>query len=182
MSTPPATFTTDAELLAAHERWGANCGPAALAAACGLPIDSVRPALPAFGRTGYTNVRMMHEAIAVLGFRASYRPDFAGRNGATAAFPAHGLVRLQFGGPRTGPGASERWASCHTHWVASKSIGEDLWVYDVNGGWWPRGEWEAAVVTAIVRSKDRADGTWWPTHRWEVRRGRPAPSNPTQHP
>jgi hypothetical protein len=154
-----------ADAIFAHAEWGANCGPAALAACLGVSLDTIRPHLGDFERRGYMNVSMMRDAIERPGFRLIDSPRDA------ESFPAHGLVRIQWGGPWIGDGVSQRWAARATHWIATKTLDDQPWVFDINGGWMLRREWEDKVVPLIVGSIKRADGTWEPSHRWEVRRG-----------
>jgi hypothetical protein len=116
--------------------------------------------------------------VIVTGCRRWYCRDFArsvlttlkARPGDGLAFLAHGLARIQWGGPWTAEGANPRWAGTHTHWVAGKWWQGDEWIFDVNGGWTFRSTWEAEIIPAITATIKRADGTWFPTHRWEVRK------------
>lgn len=160
-TTAPFLAFSEADADRAHAEWGANCGPAAIAAACGLTLDAVRPHLGDFESRKYMNVLMVKAAIDSLGF--SHR--------SIDSWPVHGVVRIQWGGPWIQDGAPQRWASCATHWIAAKSFASDSWIFDVNGGWMPRQDWERETAPLIASSIKRADGTWFATHRWEVRRG-----------
>src|ERR1700753_3352718 len=52
------------DLEAAHESWGCNCGPGAVAAICGLTLDAVRALFgPEFEAKGYTNPTLMVQAL-----------------------------------------------------------------------------------------------------------------------
>ena len=51
----------------ASDDWGFNCGPAALAAICGLTPDAVRPHLGDFESKGYTNPTLVAAALRSLG-------------------------------------------------------------------------------------------------------------------
>jgi len=160
-----------ADIEAAHQKWRCNCGPAALAACIGMTPDEVRPYLGDFERRGYMNFTMMEQAVERAGFHIE---------NSESTWPKHGLVRIQFGGPWTEPGANPKWASIHTHWVAAKLVSskrplpsfDGPWVFDVNGGWMRPEEWESELLPLLGKKDKRADGTWEPTHVWEVRRGR----------
>lgn len=139
------TVSTRAEIELAAATWGANCGPAALAALLDRPIDDVRGAvspeataldpLPAF--QGYMGVCDMRLAMRRLGLTWT-------ASGATAQGlgiprpPAPTIVLVQWGGPwRNVP----RAAATHRHWVV-RHLDR---VYDVNFGWVSRSEWDDAI-------------------------------------
>jgi hypothetical protein len=164
-SPPPIAFDSD-DANAAYEAWGCNCGPSALAACLGWTLDAVRPHLMNFEAKGFMSPTMMIGALTSAGF--DRLPRSLGAN--TTAFPRHGLVRIQWGGPWLSPGVSPRAAYRYTHWVASKRISLVTWVFDVNGGWLTFDDWSSGIVPMLIASIKRADGTWTPTHCWEVRR------------
>src|SRR5438552_3121858 len=110
---------TESEFDAAHQEWGCNCGPAALAFALQIPLARVKDALPDFPSRRYTNLTMMRAALARLGqsvdecalgiaVDTNIRQMFAER-------PA--LVRLQWDGPWIMNGKPARWAATATHWI-----------------------------------------------------------------
>jgi len=170
----------------ASESWGANCGPAALAAACGLALCDVFEAVsdppPAgslsfVGRRfrGYMSIRQMREAVRSMGGHVAdvlhnvSPKDFAER------FPARWpddrvLACVLWGGPWVGT----RGEAVHRHWVALRMAdpageGTGLWVYDVNAmhrviertyhGTESPPRWSEAMV---VR-----DGGWLKWRRWQ---------------
>lgn len=156
---------TEAELLAAHETWGCNCGPAALAFAVGLTLDAVRPLVEREGFAGrrYMNPQMMSNAI--------WNAGFAVRSWGKA-WPTIGvaLVRIQWGGPWIIRGKATKWAYTHTHWIAAfRDAGSWLHVYDVNGGRQALANWEMTTAPKIIRSIPRADGSWSVTHSWGLK-------------
>lgn len=157
------------EANAAYAKWGANCGPTALAAALGLTLDAVRPHLGDFEAKGYLNTPMMRRALASLG--ATVR-DMEKRppRGGMCALPRRGLVRIQWSGPWLQPGVHPGAAASRTHWVAAIEHDGVAWIFDVNGGWLAATVWEDLIVPAITETIKRADGGWLPTHRWEVSR------------
>jgi uncharacterized protein (DUF433 family) len=110
------TRFTLADLERAAAEWSCSCGPTALAAICNLTLDEVRPHFPGF--RGWCNPTMMFEALASLrratGRRWSKKIVAVGW---PEPWPRYGLVRIQWEGPWTEPGANPRWAYRHTHWV-----------------------------------------------------------------
>lgn len=175
------SFSQD-ECQAAYDAWGCNCGPAALAAILGRPLDYVRLAVEVagFAQRRYLSPTMMQRALRELGVR--WRPN---RLGALtlggSAFPLHGLARVQWEGPWTEPGANPRWAYRHTHWVASwkhsdqdATAADAVWsalspvVFDVNGGLMELERWEEEIVPLLTGSVPRAGGGWHVTHSWEI--------------
>lgn len=164
-ATLPLLRFTEADVEQANSEWGCNCGPAALAACLGMTLDGVRPHLEEFERRGYMNASMMKAAVEDCGFFRVLP--------ATERWPIHGLLRIQFTGPWTQPGANSKWAACHTHWIACKGNPcdhEPRWIFDVNGLWMPFSDWVTDVVPRLTAAHPRADGGWEATHVWEVRR------------
>lgn len=164
MISPPRFSLADADR--AYDEWGANCGPAALAAITGKTLDEVRPHLEGFDAKRYTNPTMMFAALRSLGVPHRSRPHYA-----PMPWPAFGLARIQWEGPWTRPGVPMRARYGCTHWVGSARNGAG--VFDVNclnngSGWVARGDWEQLVVPAIVETYPRADGKWHLTHAIEV--------------
>lgn len=161
-TTPFLAFGAE-EIEAAWQEWRANCGPGALAACTGLTPELVRPHLGDFERRGYMNPAMMGEAIVRCGFRWFAIGE--------EELPAHGLLRVQWGGPWLARGVPSRVASIYTHWIAHKLHGGDSWIFDVNAGAWTAfGRWHADLVPRLTAATKRADGSYSFTHRWEVRR------------
>lgn len=164
--TPPLLAFSHEDAQRAHEEWGCNRGPAALAACLGWTLDQVRPHLGDFDAKRYMNVSMMRSAVQSAGFDVTpwnFKPGWILR---------HGLVRIQWGGPWILDGKPARWAAYATHWIAGKLHEGVPWVFDINGGWLPQSQWEERIVPAIIDSVKRADGTWNASHAWEVRKSR----------
>lgn len=155
----------------AHDEWGANCGPGAVAAICGLTLDELRPHMGDFEKKGYTNPTLMWSVLQSIGVRFSYRGGDLGRR----AFPRYGLARIQWEGPWTKPGVPARAAYRHTHWVgaAQKSDGA-VGIFDINAmangsGWASLADWERILVPFILEEcVPRADGGWHITHAVEI--------------
>lgn len=163
------------ELLAAMRDWNCNCGPSALAFALQVGLDKIRGKIPGFDQKGYTSPSMMSEALYELGkgylaIRADdYRPMFNHRIA---------LVRVQWHGPWTAPGANPKWAYRQTHWIATWEDMEERGiegrmeifnrVFDCNTGICSFDDWQKFTVPLILKGVPRADGKWSPTHIWRL--------------
>jgi hypothetical protein len=151
---------TEADSQRAYDEWGANCGPNALAFALQVPLDRIRGAIPGFEEKRYTSPTMMAAALGNLG--VGYRSVLR-----VAAVAELALVRVQFTGPWTAPGANPKWAYGHTHWIAAWRW-PGLNVFDVNGGVMSFEEWKAEIIPALTGAIPRADGGWRHTHVWQL--------------
>jgi hypothetical protein len=177
---------TAAEMSAAAEEWGANCGPAALAFALQTSLARVRGHIPGFEEKRYTSPTMMAAALDSLG--AEWKPYSFPRMVAGMFAPTPSLVRVQFTGPWTAEGANPRWAYRHTHWIAAwrqaglavvadhdygeaclANVGRCM-VFDCNGGIQTFESWKETTVPVLTAEIPRADGGWHPTHVWRVAR------------
>lgn len=163
---------TEEEFAAAAAEWGCNCGPSALAFALRVKLDVVRPAIPGFDEKRYTSPTMMKAALANLGrtFVVDRQTDVSsGGSEVVATLRGLSLVRLQWTGPWTAPGANPRWAYRVTHWVAAWPAPQaGVMVFDCNGGVRTLASWESEIVPLITSSYKRADGGWFPTHMWRL--------------
>lgn len=170
-------FTYD-DITAANHDWLCSCGPAALCAILDVTLDEAKPFfMPAF--PGYTTPTRMFEALRRNGRKWTW--DSVMVNDKRPDWPAYGLARIQWEGPWTRPGANQRWAYTHTHWVGATSDPEKprtLRIWDVNAlgdgndwrpldGWLPMPGWVglASLLTADI---PRATGDWHITHAIEV--------------
>src|SRR3990167_150016 len=86
----------------AHDEWGANCGPGALAAIMGMTLDEVRPHMGDFESKGYTNPTLMFYAMESVSAR--FRTRSLASNVKLLGWPVYGLARIQWEGPWTKPG------------------------------------------------------------------------------
>lgn len=156
--------STDCDV--ANQAWGCNCGPASLAAALVVTLDSVRPWVEA---AGFAEKRYMSPTMMKAALRAANRP-FESRDihGPLKGFTTHGLMRIQWHGPWTQPGMNPKWAYWYTHWIAGWWCSGRVILFDVNGGLMPLDEWEDEIVPAITKAIPRADGRWSITHSWEL--------------
>jgi len=130
----------------AAERWGANCGPGALAALTGRPLAQILSYMPDFPERGYTNPTHAIRALGQMGWNYdSGGEDFVGR----------GLAFVQWCGPWDHGTANARWAYRYTHWLAFSQCGWDaIAVYDVNvepaGGWCWYDQWAERVAPTLL--------------------------------
>lgn len=166
------------EFEAAAREWNCNCGPSALAAALGWTLDEVREIVEqaGFGARGYTSPTMMRDCIDMAGrtFREITRRRRLPPSILPEPLPICGLVRVQWTGPWTAPGANPRWAYRHTHWIASFNLPEregGCYVFDCNGGARTYRSWADEIVPILTSHTPRADGDWFATHLWEMCRG-----------
>lgn len=150
----------------ALDEWGANCGPAALAAALGRSkIADVREAVSEGGKfRGYMSITNMKAAIPRAGGRitASWSKP---RNAALATTGGEPIiVCIQWGG---------RWinvprvAAQFRHFIVYRHgfVGTTgPWVFDINApnGWMPADQWKANIVPMFLRetAKEGGDNTW----------------------
>lgn len=170
MIAPPKFSQADAGR--AYVEWGANCGPGAIAAVCGLTLDELRPHMGDFEKKLYTNPTLMLDTLSRLR-RASI---IAGWRKVEHEWPVYGLVRIQWEGPWTRPGVPIRVRYRHTHWVASGHHESDVGVFDINcmnngSGWVKFRDWRDTVVPYILETcVPKADGRWHVTHTIEIDR------------
>lgn len=174
---------TEEESQAAYDCWGANCGPNSLAFALQVKLEAVRHAIPGFEEKLYTSPTMMKAALANLKtpFVPILSPNKDGILEPAAMFhETISLVRIQWTGPWTKPGANAKWAYRQTHWIATWATREagdflelkrttiGLFVFDCNGGICSFKSWQEEIVPALTAAYPRADGGWFPTHVWRI--------------
>lgn len=156
----------------AHDEWGCNCGPGALAAILHLTLDEVRPHIGDFERKGYTNPTMMLSALESVGAR--FRSRGLADNVKSLDWPRYGLARIQWEGPWSQPGMNPRWGYCHTHWVGAARKIDRVGIFDINciqngSGWVDLLDWQEMVVPWLLKNcVPRANGKWHLTHTIEV--------------
>lgn len=172
------TAFTQADGIRAHEDWGCNCGPGALAAIMGMTLDQIRPHMGDFEKKSYTNPSLMFSALKSVGARWSKTEFGYSSEAKRLEWPKHGLARIQWGGPWMAEGAPPRWRYRQTHWVGSRgnpARGGGLGIFDINAmsdggsGWVSREDWERVLVPWIIKEcVPRADGKWHITHAIEI--------------
>ncbi len=163
-------FTAE-EMDRANEVWGANCGPGAIAAICGLTLDELRPLMGDFEGKHYTNPTLMFEVLQRIGVRFRYRGGYLGMQN----WPTWGLARIQWEGPWTADGVPIRARYRHTHWVGvCARDAADVGIFDVNAmangtGWCSLADWRTGIVPYILAEcVPRASGGWHITHAVEI--------------
>lgn len=169
-------FNTD-DARRASDAWGANCGPSAIAAICGLTLDEVRPFLGDFESRHYTNPGMMADALSSLVDAKKIQCcKITGTGTSKLAWPQYGLARIQWEGPWTAPGVPIRVRYRQTHWVGACSLDcGDVGIFDINcihngSGWTTLEAWRDVLVPWLLKEcVPRADGNWHITHAIEVK-------------
>lgn len=151
-----------------HELWGANCGPAALAAILGRTVAEVRPLIQPF--KGYMHAGDLEHALMCVPRVSVRRQNFTvihGRGSRSRPWPTHGLAVIQIDGPWCDL-KNPRAAYKYTHTVAVDRRGAFPRVYDGNATMWlHEADWQREIMDEIVRTK-RATG-WWIRTSLEVR-------------
>jgi hypothetical protein len=170
----PLKFTFE-EANAAYETWGFNCGPAAVAAICGLSINELRPHLGDFETKHYTNPTLMRTILLNLVGRGVFFTWHDG-NREQLSWPSYGLARVQWEGPWTEPGVPMAARYRHTHWVGVNGHNHsDIGIWDVNclnngTGWVSFRDWHTIIVPHIVKCcHPRASGKWHLSHSVEIK-------------
>lgn len=170
MKTHPRFTLADAER--AHDEWGANCGPGAIAAIMGMTLDEVRPFMATvdFEAKRYTSPSMMWKILRAIGQPTRKLP--------TTDWPQWGLVRIQWEGPWTRPGVPEKARYRHTHWIGCKAVdlcaGRAFGIFDINcinngSGWCSFDDWRNILVPWLLEDcEPKATGSWYKTHVIEV--------------
>jgi hypothetical protein len=156
----------------AHDEWGANCGPGALAAIVRCTLDEVRPYLGDFESKGYTNPTLMFDALRAIGAHFEY--TMLGKRCTMVEWPTYGLARVQWEGPWTEPGVPMAARYRHTHWVGAARRDDRIGIFDINcmnngQGWVSLDDWRTKIAPWIIRlCVPRGYGTWHLTHAIEV--------------
>lgn len=158
---------TEEEFRQAAVEWGCNCGPSALAFFLQTKLEAVRGAIPDFEAKRFTSPTMMKAALRNMGKQFT---EYSFPRVVAAMFgdkPA--LVRIQFCGPWTEPGANPRWAYRHTHWIVAWKDGRTPTIFDCNGGLQTFTKWKTDILPLLIGSISRSNGEWFPTHIWRLR-------------
>lgn len=163
---PIHLFFDQDDAQAAWEEWHCNCGPSALAAVLGLTLDEVRPLLGDFENKRYMSPTMMQSAIERAGRKVAKYELGLWKEPCVRIHRC--LVRIQWTGPWTAPGANPRWAYRQTHWIAAFYVDDRLQIFDVNGGMLYFEDWEKTIVPLLVAMYPKADGGYRPTHIWRA--------------
>jgi len=144
----PVGLYSPPDLNAARDRFGANCGPAALAAVIRASIISVMPFFPDFPARTWTTAGDMRTALD----RA--RVDYHETGNCS---PEYGVALIQFGTAGMHPIAALKL----THWVAICGS----FIYDNNwDGWLPMPIWEQVIFSEFQHRNPKIES-------WRVRCG-----------
>jgi|GEM_PF-1608872 len=147
-------FYVPRDLSIAQVVFGANCGPAALAACLSRDIKDIMRLLPHFEDENrrYTNLTAMKAALSAASVSFEVK---------RIVFPSTGLALIQWTGPWTDKHFFSRWSLCHTHWVA---VDGDM-IYDIfNGIWQTKEDWARCVVPIYLKDLPQAAG-------WQIKYG-----------
>jgi len=125
----------------AHADWGANCGPHALAAACGKSLEAIHKVIPQF--RGWMGPTEIEAALKALHITARKTPNLNTKTPCNA-----GISRIQWHGPWLNPGSKDAYK--HTHWIAGRNYG----IYDTlypekTGMWIPLAEWRPLIENHV---------------------------------
>lgn len=146
-------FFAPMDVTAANEAWGANCGPAALAAALRCMVDRTAPLFPDFGRKGYVNAGDMERALRMRSVpfaKTGWGLD-----------PHFGVALIQIHGSWCNPGVPLGAALRRTHWVAVQHNHEGRWIYDVNADrWTTENKWLDGALADVIAATKGASGDW----------------------
>jgi hypothetical protein len=171
------TLAVPPDVDVATELWGANCGPAALAAAFGSTVEAVRGPICGIGKRGeplsfkgYMGVTDMTDALVALGvtigktWRKPPIPDLVFEDEG-----APRVVLVQWNGPWDG---AARAAATYRHWIANAVLASERepLVYDINNDpeeWIPLPSWENEVVHRLLPARATSWSIAWAA---EVRR------------
>jgi hypothetical protein len=138
----------------AHRRYGATCGPIALAALVERNVAEVMKWFPHFPERCYTNGNHMQAAMDDAGLKFFWVND---------QWPGdtrrRGVAWIQLEGSWLNPGVPMGAALSRTHWVAYRG----LFVYDPNVGHWQHREvWEQGALLEWIGRTKGATGVYYP--------------------
>ena len=114
----PSLKFTEVESQKAYSDWGANCGPHALAAACGMTLDQARELLIGFDLKRYTNPTMMENALNLYSVFWGRQRGLKIKDLPALPESLTALCRVQWEGRWLDPGVPKMVAYRHTHWIA----------------------------------------------------------------
>jgi hypothetical protein len=165
------TKFTKADADRAHDEWGANCGPGALAAILDMTLDDVRPHMGDFERKRYTNPSLMFAALKSIG--TNWSALALDGKVIKLGWPIYGLARIQWEGPWTEPSVPVRARYRYTHWVGSARGANNPGIFDINcmnngTGWCSLDDWKSTMAPYLIAQYPRANGKWHITHAIEI--------------
>lgn len=152
----PIPFTREQSLVA-HQTWGANCGPHAIATACNVPLERLEQTLHPF--PGWMGPSQMEKALLKVGRKYIRSTNLYTKN------IQPGISRIQFHGPWLKPNRPPAEAYKHTHWVTCrKGHVHDTIFEDALATWIPISEWRERME--LFAEKEYAG--WHITHWYRI--------------
>lgn len=154
-------FFVPPDISDAHDRWGANCGPCAIAAAFGLSLAAVEVAVSKQGRyPGYMGIPDIRRACKALGRSFSKTASTPGPIGYWPPTGTH-IAMINIDGPWR---RHHRIQAMHRHIVAARydQNSATVRVYDANAEFWiPARAWIDLVMTPLATDHDIASTGEW---------------------
>jgi len=139
-------YYTPSDLTIAEIVFGANCGPAALAASLSMEVTDIMRYLPHFEdeTKRFTNLTAMKAALNAADVLYEVK---------RSEFPSRGMALIQWTGPWTQKHFFSRWSLRYTHWIA---VDGDM-IYDIHNGFWQhQDEWAREVVPTYLAALPQA--------------------------
>lgn len=162
---------------AAHEAWGANCGPCAVAAVLRRPVMDMHKLFPGFEQRRFVNPSQMRAALHFAGQLSGVTHRVCSMDEREAGVLSYGVACLFFSRPWNSPGVPVGAAYQRSHWVGVAMLTDGRrCYYDINawqahgprGMWvfWPY--WEKEILPQVVASYPKADGGYFVRWACEV--------------
>lgn len=171
-------FFCPPDVMEAQQAWGANSGPASLAAILRRPVMELARFFPNFVANKCIYPVLMMEAITMATKQEPNVTRYKGAGSRGRIFPVKGVACVQFSGPwDSGP---HLWPSSeaklksrgkkqlkHAHWLASRATSCGVMIYDVTvQQWLVLDEWTDDVLPALL--DDHKSSGWWCRMGYEV--------------
>ena len=159
--------------LDAHEAFGANCGPCALAAVLRRPVMAVQRLFPSFAERRYVNPSQMRVALQSAGQLSGVQHRVCSTDERERGLLDYGVACIFFTGPWSKPGVPIGAAYQRSHWIGvAMTRDEHRCYYDVNawidqerrGAWVSWAHWDKEILPQLVASYSQADGGY--SIRW----------------
>lgn len=152
----------------AKQAWGANSGPAALAAILRRPVMTTIGYFPRFVSNRCVYPAHMRDAILVA---TKNEPDVTRFNAGSMGrvFPGRGVACVQFHGPWDRKRSKGRGAAQlkHAHWIATFATVDGMMIYDASvQQWLHMNDWLEDVLPPLM--EDHKSGGWWCRMGYEV--------------
>jgi hypothetical protein len=177
MSTTDGILYCPPDVDEAKKAWGANCGPAALAAVLGRPVMEMAAYFPRFHPGRCASTVQIAEAIAKatddeVAVTPSQRIDMrSGKGFVSRMWPSRGVACLMFHGPwdlqrSRSPDAAKKLYK-HAHWIGIQQLGMVTMVYDIHSKCWePVCDWRDETLARVL--DDHKSNEWWCRMGFEI--------------